>query len=229
MGWEPYAVYTFRDPVTGRVAGADVEVIEAALSPLDCDVELVELPWTRILLGLEHGDLDLASSASHTPERERWAYYTRPYREAQIALFVRRGDSERWVLKSLADIAGQRFSLGTIAGYHYTDDIAALLKQESIASRVDSAVNYETNIRKLLHGHLDAYLVEDVAVMIAEAKALGVLDRLERHPLPLGGEPLHFVFSRATVDPALVEAVDERLQELKSNGTVARVIEKYLR
>lgn len=187
-----------------------------------------EMPWVRILLALQKGTLDVATSAGWTEERNAFAYFSKSYRDAEMAVFVRRGEVDRYPLARLADITKIEFTLGVIVGYHYNDEVDELMKNPAFAARVDGAVDYRTNIRKLVHGRLDGYLAEDVNVMVAEANILSLGDKVERHPMPVSGDELHLMFSRKTVDPAIVSKMDAAIVEMRADGRLQAMIDKYL-
>jgi len=228
VGWEPYGVYTFRNP-DGDLVGADIDLVKANAEEAGCKVSFHEMPWVRILLALQKGTLEVATSASWTEERNRFAYYSKTYRYAEMAVFVRRGEVDRYPINSLADIRGIDFTLGVIVGYHYNDEVDELMKDPAFAARIDGAVDYRTNIRKLVHGRLDGYLAEDVNVMIAEANILGLGEKVERHPMPVSGDQLHLMFSRKTVDPAIVSKMDAAIVEMRGDGRLQAMIDKYLK
>lgn len=227
MGWEPYALYTFAGK-DGNPTGVDIDLINAVAKEVGCEVTFRQLPWARMLLELENGVIDVTSSTSKTSERERFAYFSEPYRKAEFAVFVRRGEAGKHPLENLSSISGAGFRLGVIAGYYYGPEFAELMKDETFAAKVDGAADYETNIRKLLHGRIDGLLVDDVGVVIGEAKALGVEDRIERHPVRIAGDDLHFMFSRKTIDPATFEAITASLARMIANGRVDEIIARYL-
>jgi len=180
-----------------------------------------------MVLELENGVIDVTSSTSRTPERERFAYFSEPYREAEMAVFVRRGEAGNYALEDLSSIPGIGFRLGVITAYYYGPEFADLMKDPKFAARVDGAADYETNIRKLLHGRIDGFLVDDVGVALGEAKALGVEDRIERHPVRVAGDELHFMFSRKTVDPATFAALNASLVKRIADGRVDEIKARY--
>ena len=90
VGWEPYGVYTFRD-ADGQATGIDIEMMRTVAKEVGCRTHFTERPWARILLEIEQGELEVTTSASRNREREAFAHFSRPYREAEVALFVRRG------------------------------------------------------------------------------------------------------------------------------------------
>ena len=65
--------------------------------------------------------------------------------------------------------------------------------------------------------------------MRSEAAALGVLDQVERYPLTIFSEDLYFMFSRASVDPALVAAINRSLAAMKADGRLKAITERFLK
>jgi ABC-type amino acid transport substrate-binding protein len=97
----------------------------------------------------------------------------------------------------------------------------------TFARQIEVASDYATNLRKLIHGRIDGILADDVTVVMAAAKALGLHERLEKHPLAISGNVSHLLFSKRSVDPALVAAVNARLAAMKSDGRLQRILDQY--
>lgn len=228
VGWTPYSIYTFAND-RGEVKGIDADLIATAAHAAGCRVEFRQSPWARILVEIREGTLDATSSASWTAERNTFAMFSVPYREAEVAIFVRGGEARKYPLTSLSDIPTTRFRLGTVTGYHYGDEFQVLMKDPRFAAQVDSAANYEVNINKLLHDRIDGVIVDDVGVMLGEARKLGVSDRIERLPLRIASEQLHFMFSRKSVDPAVVAAIDAALAKMRQEGRLQAIVDRYQR
>lgn len=227
VGWEPYAPFTFADE-NGEATGADIDLIAAIADEIGCAVVPVELPWARILKEVEQGTLDLSTSTSRTPERDQWALFSKPYRETEIAIYVRRGETPRFALRELADIPEQQLRLGVIVDYWYGEALAEAASDPVFAAWIDGAPDYPTNIRKLVSGRIDGFLVEDVAVVEAELARMGMSGRIERYPLRIPGQKLHFMFSRETVAPDLVAQVDATVAQMRADGRLDAIRAKYL-
>lgn len=227
VGWEPYAPFTFAGK-DGEATGADIDLIEAIADEIGCTVVPVELPWARIVKEVEQGTLDASTSTSRTPERERWALFSQPYRETEIAIYVRRGETPRFDLQSLADVPAQQLRLGVIVDYYYGEALAEAASDPGFAAWIDGAPDYPTNIRKLVNGRIDGFLVEDVAVIEAELERMGMSERVERYPLRIPGEKLRFMFSRKTVEPDMVAQVDAAVAKMRADGRLDAIMAKYL-
>lgn len=227
VAWEPYDPFTFVDR-DGVLTGADIEVIKVVAEEIGCALSFRGMPWRRILLEIEKGAMDVASSASWTEERDRWAWFSAPYRRPEVALYVRKGEVRNRHLTSLADIPRLGFRLGLIEGYFLGQDVESLIADPAFASFVEGAADYAINLTKLVHGRIDGFLVDDVHVLRAEAQALGILDAIERHPLQVEGVNLHYMFSRQSVPRDIVDAFDQALARMKADGRLERIFNRFL-
>lgn len=227
VGWEPYLPYQFAGE-DGEATGADVALMRELGAAIGCEVVFRELPWARQLLELENGMLDVAMSASWTPERAEYVHFSTPYRRADMAIFVRRGSASEYPLEALAEVPDIGFRLGVILGYYYGPEFEELKQDPAFAAYVDPAADYPTNINKLLHGRIDGLLVDDMAVMRAEAERLGVADRVEAHPLRMPGDEFHLMLSRRSVPPEVVAAIDRQLEAMTASGRIRAILDRFV-
>ncbi len=227
VGWTPYGVYTFAD-ADGQVRGIDADLITATAAEIGCHVSFRELPWARILLELRNGQIDATCSASRTEEREAFALFSDTYRMSEVAIFVRRNEAPRFPLASFADIVPTKFRLGIISGYYYGDTFVRLSQDPAFVAQLDLGTSYAVNIQKLLNGRIDGVLVDDVGVMRGEVKKLGASAMVERHPLIISQEALHFMFSRASVAPQTVTAVNAAISQMRQDGRRQAIFDRYL-
>ena len=102
-----------------------------------------------------------------------------------------------------------------------------MILDPAFAERVRPAADYKAALRRLIDGRVDGFLTEDVGVMVAEARALGIEAEVERYPLSLPGQQIRFMFGRVSVDPAIVVAVDDSLERMNADGRVQAILEKF--
>lgn len=226
VGWEPYGTRIYVDEA-GAVTGSDIELMRTLAQEIGCTITFKQLPWTRHLLELQAGHIDVATSVRWTAERETFGWFSDVYRHDEMALYVLRGTVGNYRLTGLAALPETGFKLGVISGYYYGPEFEALMADPAFARQVEAASDYATNLRKLIHGRIDGVLADDVTVVIAVAKALGLHERLEQHPLPIPGNTSHLLFSKKSVAPALVAAVNARLASMKSDGRLQRILGQY--
>lgn len=226
FGWEPYRPYAYEE--NGEVMGMDVMLLRLLAGEQGCSLMVKQLPWARLLLELRAGNIDVSASTSWTPERAEFALFSIPYRRSEVAIFVRRGEGGRYALNSLADIPAIGFRLGYIRDYYYGAEFAHLMESSFFASHLEDAPSYAINIQKLLARRIDGFIVDDIGVMGSEAAALGALDQVERYPLAIASKDLYFMFSRASVDPVLVAAINRSLAAMKADGRLQAIIDRFL-
>lgn len=100
--WEPFWL---KDD-NGKLSGFDIEILEAVVTGAGFSIIHTEyaVPWARHWKYIEHGDMDLCTSASRTAEREKFAYFTAPYRHEYLGLFFRKGEADNYDIKEIEDL-----------------------------------------------------------------------------------------------------------------------------
>lgn len=228
VGWSSYGNYIFVNQA-GEVDGVDIELMKVLAGEIGCEVTFRELPWARHLLEMKAGRIDVATSVRRSPERETFGWFSNPYRENQMALYVRRGETADYALTDLTEIAEIGFKLGIVDDYYYGPLFTSLMEGPEFARKVERIVDYETLVRMLVHGRIDGILAEDVEVLISEAKARGLYDQIEAYPLAIPGDTFHLMFSKQSVDPNIVAAINAVLAQIKADGRLQQIFHKYLK
>jgi polar amino acid transport system substrate-binding protein len=127
-GWFPLDPYQYREYRRGTavLTGFDVEIERALGRILHLDIQLPEVAWEEHLAAVAAGKADIAANATFSEERNRYAYFSKPYRRETNVLVLRRGMSTRYqftdVAQMLEAFERQRFRLGVIAGFIYAND-----------------------------------------------------------------------------------------------------------
>ena len=81
-GWYPadpyqYLDYSHRVPL---LTGFDIEIERAIGRLMGVEIALAQLTWEDQLAALANGSVDIAAGATRTEPRERYAYFSKPYR-----------------------------------------------------------------------------------------------------------------------------------------------------
>lgn len=208
-----YRPFTFHEDGTGDLMGYDVEVVEAVAERLGVEVEFEETQWDAIFAGLEAGRFDvIANQVSINEERLAKYDFSEPYTISPGVVVVNAGDDS---ISSLEDLAGKRTAQSLTSNwYQMAQDAGAnveavegwaqavsLLQQD----RVDATIN--DRLTFLDYQQTEGETGLEVAVETDE--------RAENA----------FAFRKGS--DSLVEAFDEALAELRADGTLAEISEKY--
>ena len=226
--WEPYQVRS-RSGEESRITGLDVELFRAVIEDeLAMDMSLPEISWEKQQQLLERGELDVVSGAFRTPEREAYALFSAPYRNEEVVIFSREGAA---AMASAADLerllehSGARF--GVVPGYHYGARIARFLRRNAGSTRIVAAGNEIANLRNLLEGRVDAVPMDRVvgATLIWRHHWQ---ERLQSGSHVVFGGPVHAMFSRRSVPPAVVARFDAAMGRLRRDGRYNRIVRNDL-
>ena len=199
----------------GEVEGIEIEIMELICAELGVELAIEQMNFDSVLPGVQAGKYDVGvSGISVTPAREKNTLFTDPYCLAAQAIVVLNGSS----ITCKADLEGKTIAVqsGTTAeayamenGYTFNAYTANTDAQEA-----------------LLAGKVDAWVIDDltaadmVALYNAEnPEALVVLGEA------MTTEPYAFAFKLGNDE--LVGAINEIINKLVADGTVADIFAKY--
>lgn len=226
--WEPYQFRT-RGEDDAQITGLDVELFRAVFEDeLGMDLSLPEISWRNQQQLLERGDLDVASGAFRTPERERWALFSAPYRTEDVVIVSREGEirlNNAADLERLLERSTRR--IGIVPGYHYGDRIARFQRQYATSARLVKAEDEVENMRNLVEGRVDALPIDRV-VGATIVWRHHWQEELQTSRLVLFRGPVHAIFSRRSVDPAVVSRFDAAMERLRLSGRYNRIVRNDL-
>jgi cystine transport system substrate-binding protein len=207
-----YRPFTFHDE-SGDLVGFDVEIAEAVAEKLGLEIEFQETQWDAIFAGLDAGRFDvIANQVSINPEREEKYLFSEPYTVSPGVIVVPEDDDS---ITSFADLEGKTTAQSLQSNWYE-------LAQESGAT-VEAVEGWAQAVALLQQGRVDATINDNLTFLDYE-KSEGPTG------LKIAAEtddPAHNAFAFTKDKTALVEAVDEALAELREEGVLAEISEKY--
>jgi polar amino acid transport system substrate-binding protein len=225
LGWEPKEPYEYRS-VEGAIVGLDVELAHAVLTHAKCELRGVEGRWVTLVKRLQRGDIDVLAGAPRTPARDAFAFFSDPYRTGTFALYVRKGDATVQRSTGLQPLLDTGFRLGIREDYAYGETVDALQENPRYADQFIGATLGDQNYQRLLDLEIDGFLEDPMSAGIYIRKK-GLQEEIETHPLPIYSGDVAFMFSRASVDPAVVVRVNEAIAALRAGSEWRSTVEKY--
>lgn len=220
--WEPYQ-FTSLD---NKPAGLDIELVEAAAQQMGCQISAQQGTWTDLITALKEGKVDLLLGASITSARQEYAHFSVPYRQEQFVLFVRSVDVAGYPQNTLADFISAGKKVGIISEYYYGSEFADLYNQEALKKQFVEASLGELNLARLLDEDIDGML-EDSFVGHAMLKRKGLATQIGAHSISMGNTDVYVMFSKATVQPEVVESFNKALAALRTDGRYDAIIQRY--
>lgn len=200
----------------GKVEGIEIEIMELICQELGVSLEIKQMDFDSVLPGVQTGKFNVGvSGISVTPEREKNTLFTVPYCLAAQAIVVT-SDSP---IASKADLAGKTVSVQTgTTAEEFCMDSGYVVKAFAANADAETALTV---------GKVDAWVIDDLtaAEMVAAYNEdhpdapLVILDEA------MTTEPYAFAFAKGNDD--LVNKVNEIVNELLADGTIASIFEKY--
>jgi cystine transport system substrate-binding protein len=208
-----YRPFSFHEEGSGDLVGYDVEIAEAVAEKLDLDIEFQETQWDAIFAGLDAGRFDvIANQVSINPEREENYLFSEPYSVSPGVIVVNEGDDS---ISSFDDLAGKTTAQSLTSNW-YT------LAQEAGAN-VESVEGWAQAVSLLQQGRVDATINDKLTY-------LDYVNTNGQSGLAVAAEtddPSLSAFALTKDKADLQAAIDDALAELREEGVLAELGEKY--
>ncbi|MCM3779958.1 transporter substrate-binding domain-containing protein [Microbacterium hydrocarbonoxydans] len=209
-----YRPFSFHgDGGTGDLTGYDVEIIQAVADKLDLEVDFKETQWDAIFAGLDAGRFDvIANQVTINDEREAAYLFSAPYTVSPGVIVVAEDDDS---ISSFDDLKGKTTAQSLTSNWN---DLA----KESGAN-VEGVEGWAQAVELLRQGRVDATINDKLTFLDYEKTNSPTGLKIAAETEDAGEQA--FVFTKDK--QSLVDAVDAALEELRADGTLAEISDKY--
>ena len=210
-----YKPFTYHEDGTGDITGYDVEIIQAVAEKLGVEAEFAETQWDAIFAGLDAGRFDLiANQVSITDERIAKYDFSEPYTVSPGVVIVAADNSD---ITSLADLEGKT-TAQSLSSNWYT-------LAEDNGATVEAVEGWAQAIALLEQGRIDATLNDKLTYLDYVTSKPDAAAKLK--VAAETDDPSTNAFVVAKGSTTLVDAINDALEELRADGTLAAISEKY--
>ncbi len=215
-----YNPFNFIDTETGEGVGYDYDIFDEVCTRINCEPDYVETSWDAMvaIMGGEGGfdTFDVgADGITITDERDQYVDFSDPYIQSSQVLLVR-ADESRFVEASEFS-ADPNLLVGTQLGTTNYDVAVDLVGED----RIVAYDQFGTAVQSLINGEVDAVVIDNVA---GQGYVGQNADSVKVTGQAVAGEELGFIFA---TDSPLKEAVDGALDEMKSDGKLDELFDKW--
>ena len=197
----------------GEFEGIDVDTAKAIAEKLGLELQIDDMDFDAALLSVQQGKADIAMAGiTVTDERKAVMAFSDSYATGIQSIIVPEGSD----IASPDDLAGKKIGTqrGTTGYIYCTDDFGE-----------DSVVAYDnglTAVQALNNGQVDAVVIDNAPAKeyVAANPGLKVLETSYAEE--------DYAIGMNKDNTALVEAVNAALEELKADGTLQSIVDKYI-
>lgn len=202
----------------GEVTGLGVDIVEALASRTATPIRITLLPWSRAYRLAQQDEPMGIFMTTRNAERENLFRWVGPVDTSVTAFYGKGGSGLR--IRSLDDARTVARILVPRDWYSHQ-----LLRQLGFTN-IHPVDKPEDMARMVLHGRADVMVSANVELPLIAARAGGKASDFEVLQ-PINKVHDYIAFSRAT-PPALVQRWQQALDEMKRDGSFARIYAKWL-
>ena len=198
----------------GTIEGIDVDTAQAIAEKLGLELQIDDMDFDAALLSVQQGKADIAMAGiTVTDERMAVMSFSDSYATGIQSVIVPEGSD----IASVDDLAGKKIGTqrGTTGYLYCSDDFGE-----------DAVVAYDnglTAVQALNNGQVDAVVIdnEPAKAYVESNSGLKILDTSYAEE--------DYAIGMNKSNTALLEAVNAALEELKADGTLQAIVDKYIK
>lgn len=211
-----YPPFTYHND-DGSLAGLDVELGTALAEKLGVEVEFQEAAWDSLLIGIDSGRFDtVINSVSITDERAEKYDFSDPYYYEARRVVVRADDDS---IQAPEDLNGKKIATNATNAFlpWYEEQGAEIVGIDTSAEAIDLVLSGRADFLGTSIPVLNAYLDEhpDAKDKLKEAFVIPNSEDVIAIPVRKG-------------ETEFLDAINAALTELRADGTLKAISEKYL-
>jgi L-cystine transport system substrate-binding protein len=210
-----WAPYTYHDEETNELVGFDVELGKLIADKLGVEVEYKETDWDSILAGVQSGVFDLGiNGITYTDERAESFNFSEPYLYDQTVLIVLEDNTD---INSFEDLKGKVST--NSPGSSYAE------MGEEYGATVSYVNTFADTIQLIQRGDADA-TINSLGVYMDYVNEKGdnagikIVDETDPEKTVIAAQ-------KDSSTESLITEVNSILEELRNDGTLAELSEKY--
>lgn len=224
VGYNDWPPYAWQD-MQGEAQGLDVELLRAFAEFLGCEINFINVPAKRSHQMLKSGSLDIMMGATKTVEREEYSFFSDPYRDEEVRLFVLDENKDNVKLERWQDIFTQKLRLLVPISGWYGADYENTRERLALENLLILSPDVDKSVQMLTYDRADLMIGDAIAMPYIASQHQGV--RLSALKPILDHNPIHLMLSKQSMSPLLLAQFNRAIKALTINGEIARIVYKW--
>lgn len=217
LAGNPWPPFTDGQLANGGLA---VDLVSTALRRAGHTTEYVEVPWARVLRGLQLGDYDVAVAAWYSAERTHYGLFSEPYLVNRVRFLRRTG-----MPIEFTDLDSLRpYSIAVVRGYSYDAAFDAAQQLSKVP-----VLEFAMGARMLAAGRVQLTLEDELVVQYHLNRDLQeIRASVEFIEAPLSENNLHILVRRShPLHQQLVHDFNRNMAGMREDGAYARIYRRH--
>ena len=204
--------YEYKDGDT--IVGIDAEIAQALADKLGLQLEIVDMDFSSLITSIQSGKIDISlAGMTVTEERKQNVDFTDSYATGVQSIIVKEGSD----IQSVDDLEGKLIGVqeGTTGHLYCSDDYG----EENVIAYTNGA----TAVQALLQDKVDCVVIDQqpAKAFVEANEGLQILDTAYTTE--------DYAAAVSKDNPELTAALNTALQELKDDGTIQGILDKYIK
>ena len=196
------------------IVGIDAEIAQALADKLGLQLEIVDMDFNSLITSIQSGKIDMSlAGMTVTEERKQNVDFTDSYATGVQSIIVKEGSD----IQSVDDLEGKLIGVqeGTTGHLYCSDDYG----EENVIAYTNGA----TAVQALLQDKVDCVVIDQqpAKAFVEANEGLQILDTAYTTE--------DYAAAVSKDNPALTAALNTALQELKDDGTIQGILDKYIK
>ena len=197
-----------------NIVGIDAEIAQAMADKLGLKLEIVDMDFDSLIASIQSGKIDMSlAGMTVTEERKQNVDFTDSYATG-VQVIIVKDDSD---IASVDDLQDKLIGVqqGTTGHLYCADDFGE--------DHVNALPNGATAVQALLQGKVDCVVIdqEPAKAFVEANEGLKILDTAYTTE--------DYAAAVSKDNPELTAALNKALQELKDDGTIQGILDKYIK
>ena len=213
VGWGDWPPYQYLDQ-NNQVTGLQIELLDKIAERANCQLSYKLQSFEENQRGVAQGSIDMTPDITITEQRKTFAYFSAPYRQEILALYLRSDLHERCETSTIKEMLNDGLRIGLTRGNIYGEEISRLQKIPEFNKKFTYNNKNNLHLELVEKGLLDGFF-EDPTVMAYNLKLIEKTGWLKACQVTVSSGSVSLMFSKKSVPLDIVQRFDRALEKIK--------------
>jgi len=211
--WFPYQKISDK----GIASGKQVELIQLIMQQAGCQLSYKSMTFPEGLIALKNGSVDFLVNATRSAEREKFGYFSIPYRNEFLLLYSTQKHLKECKSMSLTELIKSGFRLGLQNKLVYGEELSKIQEDPSLNGQLVYVENNIQHLQLMIKNDLDG-IVDDPVVVSYRTVNKSTGKALSACPIVISSSPVSIIYSKKTVSIDQVKKIDQAIEKIKQTA-----------